>query len=163
MADFIRAHGPWGWLCHLTFGYNILEITAHHHFMRWIRAIDEAIYGRRFREMGLGVTFARATEHQRNGRIHYHVLISEEVRQLRRLTYKDCWEYGFPRYCTVQTPLGHQTEISVNGGNGFARIYDYDRRKSGLAERYLTKYITKERDLFFYRPVGRPDRNKPSK
>jgi hypothetical protein len=157
-ADFIQAHGPWGWLCHLTFSYDILEITAHHHFMRWIRGINEEIYGRRFREKGLGVTFARATEHQRNGRIHYHVLISEEVHRLpgkSRLRYKDYWEYGFPQRF-------NPTRLYGAGGNGFARIINFDRRKAGLAERYLVKYLTKERDIFLCQPsaVGQEQSSK---
>jgi hypothetical protein len=164
MGQWIASLGPWGWFCHLTFrDAGILEKTAHHHFMRWIRGINEELYGRRYREQGLGVTFARATEHHQSGRIHYHVLISKEVQRLRRLTYKDYWEYGFPRYRTVQTPSGSRTEISTDGGNGFARIRDYDRRKAGLAENYLVKYIAKERDLFLYRPKGRPDRYQSSK
>jgi hypothetical protein len=160
VADFIRSHGPWGWLCHLTFNRDVLEKTAHHHFMRWIRSMNEELFGRYFREKQLGVTFARATEHQQNGRIHYHVLISEEVRRLRRLSYKDYWEHGFPKRSRTSSGF---IELSIDPGNGFARVYDYNLRKAGLAEKYLVKYLTKERDIFLYRPLGHPDRRKSSK
>jgi hypothetical protein len=160
MADLIRSLGPWGWFCLLTFRWNPIEKTAHHHFMRWIRGINEELYGLRFREKRLGVTFVRATERQRSGRIHYHVLISKEVSRLRRLSYKDYWEYGFPKKKLTST--GH-VEISTDGGNGFARIHEYDPRKAGLAENYLVKYMTKERDIFIYRPLCRPDMKKSSK
>jgi len=158
--ELVRSHGPWGWFCLLTFRTNVLEKTAHHRFMRWIRGINEELYGRRYREQGLGVRFARATEYHQNGRIHYHVLISQEVRRLRRLSYKDYWEYGFPRRKEVAAGL---SEISVEPGNGFARIRDYDIRKAGLAEKYLLKYVTKERDIFVYRPLRHPETEKSSK
>jgi hypothetical protein len=160
MADHICTLGPWGWFCLLTFRWNPLEKTAHHHFMRWIRAINEELYGRRFREKGLGVTFVRATERQQNGRIHYHVLISKEVSRLRRLSYKDYWEYGFPKKTFIDDT---HFEITTDGGNGFARIRPFDSRKAGLAEKYLVKYMTKERDIFVYRPPGHPDTEKSSK
>lgn len=161
MADYIHALGPWGWFCLLTFRWNILEKTAHHRFMRWIRGINEELYGRRYREKGLGVTFVRATEHHRNGRIHYHVLISEEVRRLRRLSYKDYWEYGFTKKRSISEIQSF--EVSVEPGNGFARIHSYDPHKAGFAEKYLVKYMTKERDIFVYRPAGHPDTKKSSK
>jgi hypothetical protein len=160
MADYICTLGPWGWFCLLTFRWNPLEKTAHHHFMRWIRGINEELYGRYFREKKLGVTFVRATERQQNGRIHYHVLISEEVKRLRRLSYKDYWEYGFPKKKMISPG---RFEISTDGGNGYARIRQYDAGKAGFAEKYLVKYMTKERDIFVYRPLCHPDTKKSSK
>jgi hypothetical protein len=100
------------------------------------------------------------------------VLTSEETGRLRRLTYKDYWEYGIPVVRKYMPPADLPAnnryagkvfpEISTTGGNGFARIFPFDARRAGKAERYLVKYMTKERDVFLYRPLGHPDRIKSS-
>ena len=61
--------------------------------------------------------YARVTEYQQRGTIHYHALIAG-VEPVRRLLFKDLWEV-----------------------HGFARVeaYDHERR----ATFYLGKYLTK--------------------
>jgi hypothetical protein len=99
-------------------------------------------------------------ERQRSGRIHYHALV-DKVEGLRRLTWMDYWEQGFPRPVqrAIMTKSGRVlTEVDVPpDGCGFARIYPY--RSTGGAAHYLTKYLLKGGVIDLYLPTGTPDRS----
>lgn len=94
-----------------------------------MRAINETLYGRRYREKQQGVWAVRASEYQKRGVLHYHVLMGGGVRTLRRLSWGDLWQ-----------------EI----GGGFAQVLPYDRNRGAV--QYLTKYAVKGGEIDFFLP-----------
>lgn len=118
---------PAEWFCHFTFADNVHPEQGDRRFRRFLRVVNEAVFGRRFRERGQGTWAIRATEYQARGVLHYHAIMGGGVRQLRRHSYRDEWE---------------------REGGGFCRIFPYDREQGAV--RYVTKYAVKggEIDLF---------------
>lgn len=123
----IKQYEPFAWYGHLTFKDHIHPEEANKRFQRWLRKINEHLFGKRYRRYGEGVYCFRALEWQKRGVIHFHFLMGGGVERLRRLTYMDLWA----------------------AKNGWARIYPYDPDQG--AARYVSKYVAKggEVDPFF--------------
>lgn len=82
----------------------------------FIHTMNKEIFGNRYyKRKNDGVVWARATELQVRGALHYHAIIGRVPDTLRRLDYVDEW----------------------NRVAGFARLYAYEAGKG--AEHYLSK------------------------
>ncbi len=55
-AEFIEKFEPFSWYLTLTFREKIHPEQANRRYMRFVRRLNEAIYGKRYREKGKGVT-----------------------------------------------------------------------------------------------------------
>jgi len=133
--NFIKSFEPFQWYATLTFKEPRHPEACNKAFYRWIRNINQCLYGRRYRENKKGVTWIKAIEYQRREVIHFHCLVgSPELYKLKRLEFMKVWE----------TDCINTNEII----NGFARIYRYDHSRGAI--NYCSKYVLKggEVDLF---------------
>lgn len=119
-ARFIQAIGPWDWYATLTFREPVHPEQAVKRCQRWLRVLSTEVYGRRFRERGLGCWWVRSLEYQRRDVIHFHMLLGGVGTGPRRKYYEHAW---------------HRE-------NGFASIFPYDPLKG--ARYYCAKYVTKK-------------------
>jgi hypothetical protein len=147
---FIQSLCPWDWYFTLTFHDAVHPEQADKRFYRWVRGINIERYGKRFREKHLSVPWVRATEYQKRGVLHYHGLMGGGVSRLRRLTWMDYWEKGFPLRSEQKSSYRGPTQL-FSGGNGFARILPYNPRKG--ARYYLSKYLLKGGEIDFSVPT----------
>ncbi len=131
-AEFIDKFEPFSWYLTLTFREEVHPEQADRRYMRFVRRLNEDIYGRRYREKGKGVTHVRAQEWQKRGVLHFHALMTSTL-GLRRLTWMDIW----------------------NEENGFAKIERYDYSLG--ARWYLGKYVAKNGEIDIYLPSCRMD------
>ncbi|HEU4990214.1 MAG TPA: hypothetical protein VFT41_10560 [Gemmatimonadaceae bacterium] len=122
----------WDWLATLTFRHEVHPEAADKRFRKWVAEINDRLYGRRWYERGLGVTYARGLEYQRRGVIHFHALLyGEGVEEQRREFWAKRWN-----------------ELA-----GFARI-EIPRDRCAV-RRYVAKYVTKGGDIDIDAPRGR--------
>jgi len=119
---------PFEWYLTLTFREVTHPEQADRRYLRFARNINEALFGKRFREKGQGVYHVRALEWQRRDVIHFHSLMGGGVWKLRRLSFMDLWDEE----------------------NGFARIEAYDPMRG--ARGYLSKYVLKRGEIDIYLP-----------
>jgi len=124
--EFIERFEPYHWYVTLTFKNAVTNTRANKQFHRYIRRINETLFGKRYRDHGLGVPYINARERQFRGIPHFHSLIGGDVYKLKRLSYMDLWDKGDGRKFNA---------------NGYARIWPYDKEKG--AKVYCSKYITK--------------------
>ena len=133
--NFIKRYEPFTWYVTLTFKEPKHPESADKAFFRWIRHINECLYGRRYREKKKGVTYFKCMEYQEKRRInekkdvlHFHCLIGDpNLKNLKRLDFMKAWEYG----CYGSKELV----------NGFARITEYDATRGAV--NYCSKYVLK--------------------
>jgi len=125
-VEFIECFEPYHWYVTLTFKNAVTNTRANKQFHRYMRRINEALFGKRFRDKGLGVPYVNARERQFRGTPHFHTLIGGDVWKLRRLSYMDLWDKGEGRKFNA---------------NGYARIWPYDKEQG--AKVYVSKYIVK--------------------
>lgn len=136
-VELISMYEPYHWYGTLTFQEQIHPDIAKKRFSRFIRKINEELYGRRYREKNLAVPWVHVIEYQKRNVVHFHFLIGGDVWKLERLKYKYLWEKNFMP----------QEEETING---FARIDEYD---PGLgAKFYLTKAIRFRSEIDFHFP-----------
>jgi len=125
-VKFITRFLPYYWFVTLTFKDDIPNSTANRIVARYMRNINEDLYGRRFRNKGLGLPYILARERQKRGTPHFHLLVGGDCWKLLRKKYKQLWEgwngETFTRY-------------------GMARIEKYNRKKG--ARMYVAKYVMK--------------------
>lgn len=136
-----KSFGGWQWFCTFTFKDTIHAEQASRRYGRFMRDLNFAACGRRFRERGVSLFHVRAMEFQRRGVVHFHSLVGGGVDSLNRIWWKEKWLYQ-------------------DVGNGFARIYQFDPCLG--ATHYLGKYIAKGAELDFFTPwrdVPRPKRD----
>ncbi len=69
-AEFIKRFEPYEWYVTLTFKEPKHPEAADKAFIRWIRYINECLYGRRYRERKKGVTYVKCMEYQKRDVIH---------------------------------------------------------------------------------------------
>jgi len=129
-VEFIERFEPYHWYVTLTFKNNVSNLRANKQFHRYMRRINEALFGKRFRTKGLGVPYVNARERQGRGTPHFHMLVGGDCWRLRRLSYMDLW---------------HKGEGRKFNGNGYARILPYDKEQG--AKVYCSKYIQKGGEL----------------
>jgi hypothetical protein len=127
-ADFLDRLGPWEWYTTHTFREEIHPEQADRRYNRFIRNINQALFGKRFVEQGKGIYHVKAIEYQRRGVIHFHTLMGGGVSKLRRLTWMDIWYED----------------------NGQARIEPYDPNRG--ARGYLSKYVSKGGQIDIHLP-----------
>jgi len=126
--NFIKRYEPFTWYVTLTFKEPKHPESADKAFFRWIRHINESLYGRRFRERKKGVTYFKCMEYQKRDVIHFHCLIGDPyLYKLKRLDFMKAWEYD----C-------HRSKELVNG---YARIDKYDGARGAV--NYCSKYVSK--------------------
>ena len=93
--NFIKRYEPYTWYVTLTFKEPKHPESADKAFFRWIRYINECIYGRRYREKKKGVTYIKCMEYQKRDVIHFHCLIGDpNLYKLKRLDLMKAWECG---------------------------------------------------------------------
>jgi len=122
---------PYDLFVTLTFKESIHPEAAAKRYHRFIRKINERLFGRNYRKQGKGVVWVCALEHQRRGVIHFHSLIGNGAWKLLRIGVTDLWEDDI------------KYKRSRNGENGKAWTEKYDPEQG--AKGYLAKYITKAR------------------
>ncbi|GAI38027.1 unnamed protein product, partial [marine sediment metagenome] len=106
---------------HLTYKQPVTKIGADRDFNRFVRGIDEKCFGRRYRERGKHITFARGVEYQIRGVLHNHVLLGL-TGDLSPFDIIRLWER-----------IGSLVEIDgvLQPRTGFARVYEYDPNLGG--------------------------------
>ena len=122
-VEFVSKFEPYELYCTLTFIEDIHPEQADRRYKRFIRKINESLYGRRYREKRKSIYWVRALELQRRGVIHFHALLGGGVYKLHRLRTMQLWE--------------------SERGNGMARIEKYNPTLG--ARNYLSKYVSKGR------------------
>jgi len=124
--EFIERFQPYHWYVTLTFKNAVTNTRANKQFHRYMRRINETLFGKRYRDHGLGLPYVNARERQGRGTPHFHTLIGGDVYKLKRLSYMDLWDKGEGRKFNA---------------NGYARIWPYDKEKG--AKVYVSKYVVK--------------------
>jgi len=133
--NFIKRFEPFTWYVTLTFKEPKHPESADKAFFRWIRHINECLYGRRYREQKKGVTWIKCMEYQKRDVIHFHCLIGDpHLYKLKRLDFMKAWEYN----CHCSNELV----------NGFARIFKYDATRGAV--NYCSKYVLKGGEIDLY-------------
>lgn len=115
-ADYLNSFNPWSWYGHLTFrGYPHPE-TAIKTFDLWTHKLNRRLFGcRYYKHPEKGITWARGTELQRRGSVHFHFIAGRIPDDVNRFDWMDEWyELG-----------------------GISRIYPYEVSRG--AEYYLSK------------------------
>ena len=93
-VNFIKTFEPFQWYVTLTFKEPKHPESADKAFFRWIRHINECLYGRRYREKKKGVTYIKCMEYQKRDVVHFHCLIGDpNLYKLKRLDFMKAWEY----------------------------------------------------------------------
>jgi len=134
-AEFIKRFEPYEWYVTLTFKEPKHPEAADKAFIRWIRYINECLYGRRYRERKKGVTYVKCMEYQKRDVIHFHCLISDpHLKKLKRFDFMEAWETD----C-------HRSKELVNG---YARIYPYNAARGAV--NYCSKYVLKGGEIDVY-------------
>jgi len=134
-VEFIKRFEPYEWYVTLTFKEPKHPEAADKAFIRWIRYINECLYGRRYREREKGVTYFKCMEYQKRDVIHFHCLIGDpHLHKLKRFDFMKAWEGG----C-------HSTNELVNG---YARIVKYDVARGAV--NYCSKYVLKGGEIDVY-------------
>lgn len=134
-AEFIKRFEPYTWFVTLTFKEARHPESADKAFKRWIRYINECLYGRRYRDKKKGVTYIKCMEYQKRDVIHFHCLLADPyLYQLKRMTFEQAWE---------QDCQGREGVI-----NGYAKVLKYDIR--GGAVNYCSKYVMKGGEIDLY-------------
>lgn len=112
----------WDWFATLTFRDDPHPEKADKLFRVWVSKLNRKLYGVRWAKHGKGVRWVRATELQRRGVIHYHVLMGgDRLPNERRLDWMDTWNElaGFAR---IEVPenagavVGYCSKYVVKGG-----------------------------------------------
>jgi hypothetical protein len=85
----------WEWSLDLTFRGIVHPEEADKRFRRFVPRMNRDAYGSRWRERGWGFRWARGSEYQRRGAIHFHVLMTAvgltRPRRLRPRTWMKIW------------------------------------------------------------------------
>lgn len=112
---------------------KVQEEHSKRMYGRWIRKLNEEVFGRRYRERKLGVLHVYAIEYQKRGVAHLHSLIRSVPTSISRIEFEKKWERMHPN-------------------NGYANIYPYDPVKGAAG--YISKYILKGGMIHIDGPPG---------
>lgn len=111
---------PWSWFTTHTFRRETHPESANKVWRLWIHQLNRQIFGPRYyKRSSDGVIWARGSEYQQRGALHYHALIGRVPDWVHRLDWLDAWD-----------------DLA-----GFARVEPYDPSKG--ARFYLGKYVLK--------------------
>jgi len=137
--NFIKRYEPFTWYVTLTFKEPRHPEAADKAFFRWIRYINESLYGRRYREKKKGVTYIKCMEYQKRDCIHFHCLIGDpNLYKLKRFDFIEAWKSD----C-------HRSKELVNG---YATIFKYDATRGAV--NYCSKYVLKGGEIDIYISPG---------
>jgi len=133
--NFIKRFEPFYLYVTLTFKDPKHPESADKAFFRWIRYINECLYGRRYREKKKGVTWIKCMEYQKRDVIHFHCLIGDP-----HLDKSMIWDFmkAWETDC-------HRSKELVNG---YARIYEYNAARGAV--NYCSKYVLKGGEIDIY-------------
>jgi len=136
---FIKRFEPFYLYVTLTFKEPKHPESADKAFFRWIRYINESLYGRRYREKKKGVTWIKCMEYQKRDVIHFHCLIGDP-----HLDKSMIWDFmkAWETDC-------HRSKELVNG---YARIYEYNAARGAV--NYCSKYVLKGGEIDLYISPG---------
>jgi hypothetical protein len=124
-GEFI-SRWPWEWFVTFTFSEDIHPNAAFKKVRVWTSKLAASIYGRHWYKNG-GLYWVCAEEYQKQGRIHFHLLLAG-VRETRRLTWMDKW-------------------ANLDLKTGWARIEAVESNKG--TSHYLAKYLGKDGQVYF--------------
>lgn len=144
-SQFVSKY-PWDWWVTLTFRESKHPEAAAKLYDTFIHTLNKEIFGNRYYKKKIdgvpikGVIWCRGTEKQKNGNIHYHVLIGRVPNKVRRFDYIDYW----------------------NHIAGFANIFKYEPGCGG--EKYLAKscYLFKHGEIDLGGPLSHYSQEKDS-
>lgn len=132
-ANWIEGLSDWSWFGHFTFKGLPHPEFADKTWKLYTHKLNREIFGCRYYKYPLekGVTWARASEYQKRGSIHYHALMGRISEDVDRFKYMEEW-----------LQLG-----------GICRIFPYDKMRG--AEFYLSKsaYAWKHGEIDIGGPV----------
>lgn len=129
-ADWINEIGEWDWFGHFTFKGNAHPEQANKVFHKWKNEINREVFGRSYYKYpDKGVIFARASELQQRGVVHYHAVLGRIASSVDRYAYKARWEelggmcliypyiknYGAEFYMAKNAYAWKHGEIDVGG------------------------------------------------
>jgi hypothetical protein len=146
LGDIGEIIGGWPIFATLTFKDSVHPETADRAFKFWFKRVESKWFSRRELQRGKGLSYARASERQERGALHFHALIgghpelaSVPVRDLARWW----WEQGKP--CDFVEEQGDTDESGPwwqgRWHTGIARV-ERPRSDAAVAE-YCSKYATK--------------------
>ena len=95
-------------------------------YRKWVRKLNERIYGKRYRKKHVGLIHCWVLEKQKRGAYHIHSLVRGIPPWYNRVNNAKGWESQHP-----------------NNGNAYIQQYDPNLGARG----YLIKYLIKESDL----------------
>ena len=128
----------WEWFGTLTFTEDTHQERALKLFRIWCSKLSREIYGPRWHKRPpYGVIWVLSVEYQKSGRIHLHFVMAS-VGDTRRLSWMDHWQ-------------------ELDGVAGFPRIFPVENTEA--VSNYVTKYVTKEGDVFFSKNLELPSRD----
>lgn len=120
----------WNWWTTLTFRESVHPEAAGKVFDLWVHQLNKEIFGNRYyKKKNLGVIWARGTEIQNRGAIHYHLLMGNIPDRVRRMDYVDLWfnmagigrifdyipSHGAESYMSKSTYAWKRGEIDLGG------------------------------------------------
>jgi len=122
-SRFIEKFSPYDLYVTLTFEQDTHPEQADRRYKRFVRKINQSLFGRRYREQEKGIYWVRALELQRRQVIHFHALLGGGAFKLNRIAMTELWK--------------------SEKGNGHTWIERFDPLKG--ATRYLSKYVGKSK------------------
>jgi len=125
-ANYLASY-PWQWFVTLTFKDEIHPESARKKFGRWIDYVNRQAYGSRYRKRTKGVFWALASEPQKRGVLHYHVLVGDVEDLNNRVSRGDARN----RWYDIE---------------GIGRV-DPITHRMGAVTNYVSKYIAKGGDI----------------
>lgn len=136
-----KEYGPYEWCVHLTFRRNVSDDLALRYFYRFVRQINESLFGKRYREKrtGIYVVFARA--HQKRGVTHFHALI------------------GGGKYLWGLLPLYENIWSGYWSQHGRVEIQRYDQKMDDSIIKYIVGHLYEAGELDVIAPP-RPHRRR---
>ena len=116
----------WGWqyFITLTFKDDIHPEQAEKYYRRWIRKINEEVYGKRYRRYHKSITWVKVSDYQRRAVIHFHALFSGLPKDWDKFRVMYLWE-------------------NMGDKCGFARIFPFKKKACA----YISKTYLKGQEL----------------
>ena len=114
-AEYLDSFNPWSWYGHFSFRGTPHPETASKTFDLFVHKLNRQIFGcRYYKHPEKGVTWARASEYQKRGAVHFHAILGRIPEDVRRFQYMDLWYElgGISRVYPYQSRLGAEYYMS---------------------------------------------------